>query len=62
MSTIQLTSAHETVHLDRPEGRVGYEVADHYPQSQRPDVTTDAVLNFLATSAQAMEPSRSEPV
>jgi len=24
--------------------------AGHYPQSQRPDVTTDAVLHFLKTS------------
>jgi hypothetical protein len=24
--------------------------AGHYPQSQRPDVTTDAVLRFLATA------------
>jgi pimeloyl-ACP methyl ester carboxylesterase len=23
--------------------------AGHYPQSQRPDITTDAVLRFLAT-------------
>jgi hypothetical protein len=49
-----------TSYLGRPGGRIGYDVAGqgplvvlvpeagHYAQSQQPDITTAAVLRFLA--------------